>query len=132
MKTFLRPAGYTLVETMVAAAILLLVVAAAASLSGALNLQEELAQRSVVALNYQEQAARLWQLGLAPSEIFGENGILPPEPGVVDLTFALTDPAPTLPGIGTISRAECLLTFRLEDYPDDRLNLLILVRADRP
>jgi type II secretory pathway pseudopilin PulG len=124
--------AYTLVETLVAASILLLVVAAAAALSGALTLQEELAQRSVVALNYQEQAARLWQLGLAPAEIFGENGLLPPEPGVVDLEFNNADPAPSFPGLGPISQTECVLTFRLEDYPDDRVNRLVLVRSDRP
>lgn len=64
-----RLAAYTLIEVLVAATIVGVAVSAAVSMSATMNLQEELSWRVSVALNYQENACRLWQFGLSPAEI---------------------------------------------------------------
>ena len=61
--------GYTLIEVLVAATIIGVAVSATVSMSATMNLQEELSWRVSVALNYQENACRLWQFGLTPAEI---------------------------------------------------------------
>ncbi len=65
--------AYTLIEVLAASAIVAVAIGAAASLSASVNLQEEHARRIAVVRNYQENMARLWQLGLPPDEI---NGLL--------------------------------------------------------
>ena len=66
--------AYSLLEVLIAGAILLVGIAAAAILSNALYTQEATDTRITQALNMQEQAARLWQLGLNTSTI---TNILP-------------------------------------------------------
>ena len=66
--------AYSLIEVLIAGAILLVGIAAAAILSNALYTQEATDIRITQALNMQEQAARLWQLGLEKSTI---TNILP-------------------------------------------------------
>lgn len=61
--------GYTLVEVLAAAAIVSMGATAMVSLSSTLMLQEELAQRISITRNYQENAVRLWQLGLSTTQI---------------------------------------------------------------
>lgn len=56
--------GYTLVEVLAAAAIFAVGTAAACSLASSLLLQEELAWRTAITRNYQENMLRLWQLGM--------------------------------------------------------------------
>lgn len=63
-----RRSGYTLIEVMTAAVVIGVGVTAAVSMSSTMMLQEELAWRGAVAMNYQENACRLWQLGLSPAE----------------------------------------------------------------
>lgn len=67
--TFTPPknCGFTLIEVLATAAIIAVGTAAAVSLSSSLMLQEELAWRTAVTRNYQENMARLWQLGMSPS-----------------------------------------------------------------
>lgn len=67
--------GYTLVEALVSIVIVLFGVAAAASLSLTIGTQEEVNAKVTRALNWHENAVRLYQLGLDPEEIVG---ILPP------------------------------------------------------
>lgn len=64
-----RLAAYTLIEVLVAATIIGVAVSASVSMSATMNLQEELSWRISVALNYQENACRLWQFGLNPTDI---------------------------------------------------------------
>ena len=66
-----RPAsGYTLVEVLVAMSILALVVGAASRLSLSQSQSEELIGRESHAVNFAENIARLWQLGVDnPSSI---------------------------------------------------------------
>jgi len=99
-------AGYTLIEVLVASAVVLLGVAAAATLSLTMVAQEEANVRVARALNLQEQAGRLYQLGLDPDAI---SSILPPEPNVVSLTFS--PGAVTVTNAGAMEVADCELVF---------------------
>ena len=65
----LRRSGYTLIEVLTAAIIVGVGMTAAVSMSSTMMLQEELSWRVAVAMNYQENSCRLWQLGLSPNEV---------------------------------------------------------------
>lgn len=70
MKILSLPAlrrGYTLIEVLAAAAIVAVGTSAAVSMVSSLMTHEELAWRTAITRNYQENMARLWQLGLSPS-----------------------------------------------------------------
>lgn len=64
-----RRAAYTLIEVLAASAVIAVGMTAAVSLSASLMVQEELAFRISVTRNYQENMARLWQLGLTPADV---------------------------------------------------------------
>lgn len=66
--------AYSLVEVLIAGGILVIGIAGAAMLAHTLLVQEDSNGFALRALNAQEQAARLWQLGLAPATI---TNILP-------------------------------------------------------
>lgn len=66
--------GYSFAEVLVASGIIGLAMGGAVKLIATMQIQEEAAREVSVALNLQENAARLWQLGLSPATI---NGILP-------------------------------------------------------
>jgi hypothetical protein len=57
--------AYTLIELLAASSIIAVAMAASVSLSSTLMLQEELSWRVAVTRNYQENMARLWQLGIS-------------------------------------------------------------------
>ncbi len=61
--------AYTLIEVLAASAIVAVAVGAASSLSVSISLQEEHARRIAIVRNFQENAARLWQLGLSPLQV---------------------------------------------------------------
>jgi type II secretory pathway pseudopilin PulG len=86
--------AYSLIEVLAAGAIVAIGAGAAASLSASVGLQEDLARRVAVARNYQENMARLWQLGLDPIEI---GAILPTTLGNRFLSGALFDSGVILP-----------------------------------
>jgi type II secretory pathway pseudopilin PulG len=73
--TSLRPApakknaGYSLVESLVAAALLGAMFAGAVSIVATMNTSERVSRNISVAYNYQDVAAKLWQLGLTPTEV---------------------------------------------------------------
>lgn len=79
-----RRGAYTLIEALVASGVLLIGVSAACSMSLSLVTQEEINERSIRAFNYLDNAARLYRLGMEPSEI---PALLPSEPMVDSLTF---------------------------------------------
>lgn len=56
--------GYTLIEVLVAMSILSMAIGAASQLSLSQATTEELIERETHAVNYAENAARLWQLGI--------------------------------------------------------------------
>ncbi len=64
-----RNKGYTLVETLTASALLAVMIGGAVKLVATMNLQEHVAYNGNVALNMQDCAAHLWQLGLSPTEV---------------------------------------------------------------
>jgi prepilin-type N-terminal cleavage/methylation domain-containing protein len=75
--------GYTVIEVLVAAAILAIGVAAASTLALTMAEQQRASAQFSKALNYQEQAARLYQLGLASSSITN----IMPRPAGATVTF---------------------------------------------
>lgn len=64
-----RAPGYTLIEVLAAAAIISIGATAMVSLSSTLMLQEEFSTRVAITRNYQENMARLWQLGVSPVQV---------------------------------------------------------------
>ncbi len=104
-----RPGGYTLIEVLTAAFIMGLSLAAAVSLSSTMMLQEEMSCRVTASLNYQENSARLWQLGLSQFEIIslmpGTNGnpLLTNALATTGTTSATSTTNPD--GIGTVETA---------------------------
>ena len=61
--------GYTLAEVLVASAIISLAMGGAVRLIATMQIQEEAAREGSVAYNLQENAGRLWQLGLSPATV---------------------------------------------------------------
>ncbi len=126
-----RQHGYTIIEVLVASAVLLIGIAASAALALTMAAQEEANSQVARALNIQEQAGKLYQLGLSQDEI---NAILPPEPNVVSLIFSAS--SATVNGIGTVEVADCQLIFNAGTpmtaassvTPSQRTNDLVLVR----
>lgn len=82
-----RNSGYTIVEAMVAVSILLMAVAAAASLSMTMANQEELNARGARAVNWHENAVRLYQMGIGdPDDPAAIVALMPGLPQVTSLT----------------------------------------------
>ncbi len=129
-----RNRGYTLVETLIAAGLLLFGIAAAAALSLTMVSQEEANARVARAINIQEQAARLYQLGLEPAEIWGANGILPPEDNVVSVEFSST--TGPVANVGNLELSTCRIVYSagkpMTDpsltSPAERTNDVVVVR----
>ena len=119
-----RSDGYTLLEVLVAAIILTIAISAAAALALATVSQEERNNQIARYLNFHEQAARLYQLGVEPSTI---TDILPPDPAIAgnQLTFSISSLA--IPNLGTVQRAESTLEFST-DGESTRTSTLIVIR----
>jgi type II secretory pathway pseudopilin PulG len=92
------PGGYSLIEVLIAAGVLAAAIAAASILATSLLSFEQASAKVARAINYQEQAGRLYQLGLDPGTI---TSILPQESGVVSFSF-ITNTSVVLPNIGTV------------------------------
>ena len=125
-----KNAGYTLVEALVAAAILIIAIAAAVTLTLTMTAQEESNHEFSRAINFQEQAARLYQLGLSPTAI---SQILPPDPVVESLSFDVSETS--LSGIGTVEGGTCTVVMESDspqldghDPVDSRTIQLTIVR----
>jgi prepilin-type N-terminal cleavage/methylation domain-containing protein len=99
--------GYTLVEVLVAASILALGVAAASVLAMSLANTQIANGKMLRALNYQEQAARLYQLGVANGTI---TNVLPRPTGAT-VTFVSEELSTTVSGIGEMDYAICRLVY---------------------
>jgi len=108
-------AAYTLIEVVIAATILMVAVAAAGVLALATVTQEETNSRVSRCINLHEQAMRLYQLGLEPSEV---NAILPVDPAVVG-TPVFTTQNVVIPNLGTVQRADSTITFTTTPLPSD-------------
>jgi len=99
--------AYTLIEALVASSILLIGIAAAGSMSLALVTQEEINERSLVAVNYLDNASTLYHLGVDPGLI---PALLPDEPIVESLTSSERTVA--VGGLGDVPVTTLTLTYR--------------------
>lgn len=99
--------GYSLIEVVIAGAILMITIAAAVAMSLSVVTQRETNIRIAHALSYQEQAARLFQLGLATNTILA---ILPPDEAVTSLLFR-NHTITTIGNIAGMERVECEMIF---------------------
>lgn len=103
-----RVRAYSLIEVLVAAAVLVIAIAATAAMALVIAAQQDSNTRVARALNYQEQAARLYQLGISAEAV---TAILPPESAVDSLEFA-DEGAIAVTNIGTVECAECIVVFQ--------------------
>lgn len=133
------PKGYTLVEMLIAGGILMAAIAAAAMLAGSVINAQEANERVLRALNVQEQAARLYQLGLSRDQIVNllpetvTNSTTPPE-GTITLNFTTNQVA--VSGAGTVHVATNTLIFAVtrdnNNQPAYRTNTVLVVRPSIP
>lgn len=65
----LQTSGYTLMEVLASSAVVAVGMTAMASLSGTLMIQEDLGWRVAVVRNYQENMARVWQMGIDQRQV---------------------------------------------------------------
>ena len=131
----LRKSGYTLLEVVAASAVLAIGMSGAVSLSSSIMAQEELTWRVAVARNYQENAVRLWQLGLSPTEVLQ---IIPSITGNARLTdivsaVSLTPGATADVGsMGVMESATCGVTLNASGYAGAGAGNTNTVQAYRP
>jgi prepilin-type N-terminal cleavage/methylation domain-containing protein len=121
--------GYSLIEVLAASAIVGMGMAAVATLSATVLVQEELSWRVSVALNHQENAARLFLLGfhnVAPASNPGEptiSSLLPSNPVLDEILVATgsTHVTPTSTAVvndalaGTLETSDVSATIRNYD-----------------
>jgi hypothetical protein len=88
--------GYTLVEVLVASSILMMGIAAACYMSLNTITVEEINFRVARGMAVEECAARLWMLGLSPTQV---DAVLPRNPDV-ELTWTASDPV--MPSVGSL------------------------------
>ena len=114
MKTLHRlNRAYSLVEVLIAGALLALGVGAAAIFANTIFINQESSALATRVLNVQEQAGRLYSLGLEPAEI---TNLVPewcvsgtPQMGSLRLVFAET--TNTIAGVGDIESATNQIIF---------------------
>jgi hypothetical protein len=120
MKHTRRHCGYTFVEVLFAAAILGLAIGGATRLVGTLYIEEETAYNQAVALNMQENASRLWQLGLSPTQVLGvlpsvlDNNnlaaVLQPDSSNNSVTWGTDNNVTLANSMGTLDNNSCTVT----------------------
>jgi hypothetical protein len=133
---FSKPiSGYSLVEVVIAGFILVTAIAGAAILAHTLLVTEENNAYSTHALNVQEQAAKLYALGLSPTAI---TNILPEaftnstnvQPGHLYLAFATN--STNIPGLGILETATNTIVFpaarNMSNVVSRASNVVIVVR----
>ncbi len=141
MKTFHRSRrnkGYSLVEALVASALLGAMIGGAVSMVGTMNLSERSALSGTVALNIQDCAAHLWQLGLTPAEVlsvlptntnneFVDNSLVVSSSNSV--TFGTATTATLANTMGSLENISCTVTIKDPQGNNNRTNT---VQAYRP
>jgi type II secretory pathway pseudopilin PulG len=98
--------AYTLIEVLAAASVVAVGMAAAVTLSSTLMIQEELAWRVAVVRNYQENMARLWQLGIGTGPLAADVKALMPDPSSNDILAACFTVNPSINSIGTTNPSD--------------------------
>lgn len=97
--------AYTLIEVLAAASVIAVGMAAAVTLSSTLMIQEELSWRVAVVRNYQENMARLWQLGVGNGPLAADVKALMPDSASNDLLDSCFSVSPTINAVGTTNPA---------------------------
>lgn len=129
--------GYTLIELLAAGAVIAVGITAAVSLAGSLMLQEEFAWRVSVTRNYQENMARLWQLGLTPAEI---NRLMPTQqanPVLAQILYGNPIVQETgtrsVGSIASVETANCVAAVNIsQDIRREEVGAVQTIRAFRP
>lgn len=127
--------GYSLIEMVIAGAILAMGIFAAAALANSLVQQQEWSPRIKAMLNTQEQAGRLFHLGLNATQI---TNILPVAcsaknaPPADGLFLSFSNSTTNLGSVGNMTRSVCLAVFaaqrRISGGLAYRSNSILLVR----
>jgi Tfp pilus assembly protein PilV len=129
--------AYSLIEVLIAGGILLMGISAAALMAHALLAQEESSGFALRAFNAQEQAARLWQLGLSPTTI---TNIFPERcsanstaPGAYSIYLGFSAVDTNVTGVGTVEMLNPLRIVFHSGYDSSnnvlyRTNDIIVVR----
>jgi len=120
--------AYSLIEVLVAAGVLALGIAAAASMAGAITSQADANLVIGRVLNLQEQAARLYQLGLEPNTIRPDaaNALLLPDPALLPMTYSTNS---VVTAIGSFQSIRWTNTFQPNPLTSEqRTNVVIAVR----
>lgn len=133
--------GYSFAEVLVASALLGLAIGGAVSLTATMTTQNAASLSSAVAQNYQDNASRVWQLGLTPAEVLA---VMPHVTDNADLQNAIV-PTGTAPGsqvsfgtagtttlansMGTLENVPCTLTLR---NPTGGTNRTLTLQVYRP
>lgn len=130
--------GYTLAEVLVASALIGLAIGGGIRLIATMNVQERASNDYSVALNLQDNAARLWQLGLSPAEV---NAILPSTAdnsdlngsvvpiGAAAVSWSAPDTTDLAGNMGTLETIDCTVTIR---HPTGGANQSHTVHLCRP
>ena len=138
MKNLRTRRGYTLAEVLVASALIGLAIGGGIRLVATMNTQEKASNDYSVALNIQDNAGRLWQLGLSPAEV---NALLPSTTNNNDLDGSVvatsnvavtwsTSSTTTLPSnMGTLETIDCTVTVR---HPTGGTNQTHTIHLCRP
>lgn len=106
--------AYSLIEVMIAGAILLIGISAAALVANNMLAQEDANARVGAAYNMQEQAARLYQLGLSPgtiTNILPANVVASQTPGTNQLFLSFTLSTNTYTNVGSVEQAVITMIF---------------------
>lgn len=128
--------AYTLIEVMIAGALLLIGIGAAALLANSMFRQQFSSSETLRALNMQEQAVKLFQLGLEPDEI---GNILPAKvaatapPGAAEIFLQFTTNSEVIADLGIeVVTGTCRIVFATgednEGNPVHRTNTVTIVR----
>jgi hypothetical protein len=132
-----RNRGYTLVEALVASALLGAMIGGAVSMVGTMNLSERTAYAGTVALNMQDCAAHLWQLGLSPTEVLtvlpnNTNNEFVDSSLVVNannsVTFGTATTTALANSMGSLENISCTVTIKDQQGVNNRTNTVQIYR----
>jgi prepilin-type N-terminal cleavage/methylation domain-containing protein len=132
-----QTSGYTLMEVLASSAVVAVGMTAMASLSGTLMIQEELGWRVAVVRNYQENMARLWQLGIDQRQVMNimptqtDNAVLNQ---IINGTPVLIQTGTTTPsGLGTMQAAAVTASVNISQDPrSERQGAALTLSVYRP
>jgi prepilin-type N-terminal cleavage/methylation domain-containing protein len=120
--------GYTLIEVLIASGLIAAAIGAAARLSMTMTKQEEMARTQACAIRYAEAVARLWQLGVNPSNVLlsqTQDAIVDESTAPLSMSYAISSSSATSMGTdggiaqGTVEQAAVTVTYRPYGSPSN-------------